>query len=65
MPTLKSASKRLRQSQEKRLVNRSVKRSIKTQYRKVVDAVDAGNIEQAEKELKKRRNNSIVPVLAM
>lgn len=51
MPTTKSAAKRLRQSQEKRAVNRSVKRSIKTQYRKVVEAVTAGNVEQAEKEL--------------
>jgi small subunit ribosomal protein S20 len=51
MPTTKSATKRLRQSQEKRVQNRSVKRSIKTQYRKVVEAADAGNVEQAEKEL--------------
>jgi small subunit ribosomal protein S20 len=51
MPTTKSASKRLRQSQEKRASNRSVKRSIRSQYRKVIDAVEAGNADQAEKEL--------------
>jgi small subunit ribosomal protein S20 len=51
MPTTKSATKRLRQSQEKRAQNRSVKRSIRTQYRKVIEAVEAGNTEEAEKEL--------------
>jgi small subunit ribosomal protein S20 len=51
MPTTKSAKKSLRQSQEKRLLNRSVKRSIRTQYRKVIEAVEAGNVEEAEKEL--------------
>lgn len=51
MPTTKSATKRLRQSQEKRAQNRSVKRSIRTQYRKVIEAVEAGNAQQAEKEL--------------
>jgi small subunit ribosomal protein S20 len=52
MPTTKSAKKRLRQSQEQRASNRSVKRSIRTQYRKVVEAVEAGNAEEAEKELR-------------
>ena len=51
MPTTKSASKRLRQSQEKRTRNRSVKRSIRSQYRKVIEAVEAGNADQAEQEL--------------
>ena len=50
MPTTKSALKRLRQSQEKRAKNRSVKRSIRTQYRKVVESLEAGNVDQAEKE---------------
>lgn len=50
MPTTKSAKKRLRQSQEKRAQNRSVKRSIRTQYRKVIEAAKAGNVEVAEKE---------------
>jgi small subunit ribosomal protein S20 len=51
MPTTKSAKKRLRQSLEKRDLNRSVKRSIRTQYRKVDEAVKAGNVDEAEKEL--------------
>ena len=50
MPTTKSALKRLRQSQEKRAKNRSVKRSMRTQYRKVVESLEAGNVDQAEKE---------------
>jgi small subunit ribosomal protein S20 len=51
MPTTKSATKRLRQSQEKRLRNRSVKRSIRSQYQKVIKAVQAGDAGQAEQEL--------------
>jgi small subunit ribosomal protein S20 len=51
MPTTKSATKRLRQSQEKRLRNRSVKRSIRSQYQKVIKAVQAGDADQAEQEL--------------
>jgi small subunit ribosomal protein S20 len=51
MPTTKSAKKRLRQSQEKRTRNRSVKRSIRSQYRKVSEAVKAGDVQKAEEEL--------------
>ncbi|MGA2062959.1 MAG: 30S ribosomal protein S20 [Thermoguttaceae bacterium] len=51
MPTTKSALKRLRQSQEKRARNRSVKRSIRSQYQKVIKAVQAGDADQAEQEL--------------
>ena len=51
MPTTKSALKRLRQSQEKRAKNRSVKRSIRSQYQKVIKAVQAGDADQAEQEL--------------
>jgi small subunit ribosomal protein S20 len=51
MPTTKSAKKHLRQSQEKRAGNRSVKRSIRTQYGKVLEAVKAGDAKQAEEEL--------------
>jgi small subunit ribosomal protein S20 len=51
MPTTKSATKRLRQSQEKRAMNRSVKRSIRSQYQKVIKAVEAGDADQAEQEL--------------
>jgi small subunit ribosomal protein S20 len=46
----KSAKKRLRQSLENRAKNRSVKSEIKTQIRKVRDAVTAGDIPKAEAE---------------
>jgi small subunit ribosomal protein S20 len=52
MPTTKSAKKRLRQSQEKRASNRATKSSIKTQVRKVREAVAAGDITTAEAELR-------------
>jgi small subunit ribosomal protein S20 len=52
MPTTKSAKKRLRQSQEKRATNRATKSSIKTQVRKVREAVAAGDITTAEAELR-------------
>jgi small subunit ribosomal protein S20 len=52
MPHTKSAKKRLRQSQEKRLSNRSTKSNIKTQVRKVREAVAAGDIATAEAELR-------------
>lgn len=52
MPTTKSAKKRLRQSQEKRASNRATKSSIKTQVRKVREAVAAGDIATAEAELR-------------
>jgi small subunit ribosomal protein S20 len=50
MPTTKSAQKRLRQSREKRAKNRSVKRSIRSQYRKIIEALQAGKAQEAEQE---------------
>jgi small subunit ribosomal protein S20 len=52
MPTTKSAKKRLRQSLERRTKNRAVKSSVKTQVRKVRQAVAAGDIAKAETELR-------------
>lgn len=52
MPNTKSAKKQLRKSNERRLHNRSVKRSIRTQVRKVREAVAAGNLEAAETEFR-------------
>jgi small subunit ribosomal protein S20 len=52
MPNIKSAAKRLRQSILRRESNRAVKSSLRTQNRKVVEAVKAGNVEQAEAELR-------------
>jgi len=53
MPNIKSAKKRLKQSIVRRERNRSGKRAIRTECKKVVEAVGAGNAEQAETELRK------------
>ena len=50
MPNTKSAKKRLKQNEVRRLRNRSVKSSVKTQVKKVIAATTAGDIENAEKE---------------
>jgi small subunit ribosomal protein S20 len=52
MPNLKSAKKRMKQSVVRRDRNRSTKRAINTEYKKVIEAVNAGNVEQAETELR-------------
>jgi small subunit ribosomal protein S20 len=52
MPTTKSAKKRLRQNEKRRLRNRSVKASLKTCVRKVRDAVALKNLALAESELR-------------
>ena len=52
MPTTKSAKKRLRQNIANRLRNRNVKSSVKTQVRKVREAVAAGDIQKAETEFR-------------
>jgi small subunit ribosomal protein S20 len=52
MPNTESAKKRLRQSLVRRNRNRSVKSSIKTQIRKVRDAIAEGNVEVSETEFR-------------
>lgn len=52
MPTSESAKKRLRQNLVRRQRNRSVKRAVRTQCRKVREAIEAGNAEQAESEFR-------------
>ena len=52
MPTTKSAKKRHRQSLERRATNRSTKSSIKTQVRKVREAVAAGDLAKADAEFR-------------
>jgi len=52
MPTTKSGKKRHRQSLERRAHNRAVKSAIKTQVRKVRQAVAAGDLTKAETELR-------------
>lgn len=53
MPNTRSAKKRLRQDEKRRMHNRSIKRSVRTQCRKVREAAAAGDIAQAESEIRK------------
>ncbi len=50
MPNSKSAQKRLRQNEAIRLRNRSKKSDLRSQLRKVREAVAAGEINKAEEE---------------
>lgn len=50
MPNTRSAGKRLRQAKTLTVRNKSKKSSMKTQIKKVLSAVEAGEIEQAEAE---------------
>jgi small subunit ribosomal protein S20 len=52
MPNSLSAKKRLRQNEVNRLRNRTVKSAMRTQLRKVRDAVTAGEFEKAEAEFR-------------
>lgn len=52
MPNSPSAKKRLRQNEASRAHNRSLKRSVRTQVRKVREAIKAGNAEEAETEFR-------------
>jgi len=51
MPNAVSAKKRLRQSQDRRQRNRSVKSALRTYVRKVRSAVREGDVEASEKHL--------------
>lgn len=48
MPNTKSAIKQLRQDEVRRLRNKSIKSRCKTEIKKVLAAVDSGDIETAE-----------------
>jgi small subunit ribosomal protein S20 len=52
MPNIKSAKKRLKQNVIHRERNRAAKRAIHTECKKVLGAVEAGNVQQAETELR-------------
>lgn len=52
MPHTKSAKKRLRQSRKRTLQNRSKKTKAKTYLKRVIEAVNKGNIERAQTELR-------------
>jgi small subunit ribosomal protein S20 len=50
MPNIASAKKRLRQNVVRRARNRSVRSSLRTQIRKVREAIATGNLEQSQAE---------------
>jgi len=52
MPNTKSAKKRLRQNVARRDENRAVKSALRTQLRKVREAITAGEIDKAETEFR-------------
>lgn len=52
MPNIQSAKKRLKQSIVRRERNRAAKHAIRTECKKVLAAASAGNVEQAEAELR-------------
>jgi small subunit ribosomal protein S20 len=52
MPNTNSAKKRLRQNEVRRGRNRAAKSAIKTQIRKVREAVVAGDVEKGETEFR-------------
>jgi small subunit ribosomal protein S20 len=52
MPHTKSAKKRLRQNEKRRLRNRIAKKIIKTYSKRAVVAAQAGNTEQAEADMR-------------
>lgn len=52
MPNTASANKRLRQNQKRRLHNRAVKTNMRGQLRRVREAVQAGDLEKAQAELR-------------
>lgn len=52
MPNTRSAKKRLRQNVVRRARNRAAKSVLKTELRKVREAVAEGNVQQAEADLR-------------
>jgi small subunit ribosomal protein S20 len=50
MPHTKSAKKRLRQNEKRRLHNRTIKKSVKTQIKKFLALVKEGPIDQLQNE---------------
>jgi len=52
MPNTESAKKRQRQNEVRRVRNRAAKSALKTQIRKVRDAITSGNVEAGQTELR-------------
>ena len=49
MPNLPSAEKRVRQNERDRRRNRARRSAVKTETRKLLDAISSGNVESAKK----------------
>ena len=52
MPNTKAAKKRLRQNEKRRMANKSIKSAVRSQIRKVREAIDSGDVETAETEFR-------------
>jgi small subunit ribosomal protein S20 len=52
MPNIKSAKKRVKQSEKRRMINLSRKSDVKTAVKKVIDAVASKDVEQAQELLR-------------
>ncbi len=52
MPNSNSAKKRLRQNAKRRGVNRTKRSTLRTQIRRVTEAVEAGDVEKSEAEFR-------------
>ena len=52
MPNTESAKKRQRQNEVRRVYNRAIRSTIKTDVRKVRDAITAGNLESGQQQFR-------------
>ncbi len=52
MPQSKSAKKTVRKNEEQRMANKAVKSSMRSQVKKVKEAIDAGDKDKAQAEMK-------------
>lgn len=52
MPHTRSAKKRLRQTEKRRLRNRAIKKTTKTYIKRFLAAIETGTFEEAEKEFR-------------
>jgi len=50
MPNTRSAKKRMRQTEKRRFKNRAAKSVVKTYTRKTVQAIEAGDVAEAERQ---------------
>ena len=49
MPNIKSAKKRMRQNEKRRIYNKSIKSTVKTHVKKFLNMVEVGSIDEAKK----------------